>query len=121
MTNIPVSKILPNPDQPRTIFDEKKLAGLAQSIKENGLVQPVVVEQVGEEYILVDGERRWRGVKMLGRGTIEATMRKASNHKGNERLTLALVANVQRSNMGPVDEGKAYEKLYKQLGTLQKV
>jgi ParB/RepB/Spo0J family partition protein len=121
MTNIPVSKILPNPDQPRTIFDENELAGLAQSIQENGLVQPVVVEQEGENYILVDGERRWRAVKLLNRKTIEATVRQTSNHKGTDRLILALVANIQRSDLGPVDEGRAYQQLYKQLGTFKAV
>jgi ParB family chromosome partitioning protein len=121
MTTIPINKILPNPEQPRTNFDEAELAGLAQSIKENTLIQPIVVEKAGENYILVDGERRWRAVKMLGRKTIEAIVREASNHKGNERLTLALVANVQRSNMGVVDEAKVYQQLYQQLGTMDEV
>ena len=118
---IQVDQILPNPDQPRTLFDEDELAGLAQSIKKSGLINPIVVEEAGDQYILIDGERRWRAHKLAELKTIEATVRPASNHKGLDRLTHALVANVQRSAMGYVDEAKAYEKLVAKLGSVEKV
>jgi ParB family transcriptional regulator, chromosome partitioning protein len=121
MTVIPVNDVLPNPDQPRTIFDEEELRGLAQSISETGLIQPIVVEKAGDRYVLVDGERRLRACKLLKLEKIEAVVREGSNHKGQERLTAALVANVQRSQMGWVDEAKAYATLLDQLGTVELV
>jgi ParB/RepB/Spo0J family partition protein len=120
-----VQNILPNPDQPRTIFDQAELEGLAQSIKENDLIQPIVVEQVGlpphDQYILVDGERRWRAHQLAGLKEIEVVVRPSTNHNGLERLTRALVANVQRSNMGFVDEAKAYQRLIDELGSVEAV
>lgn len=112
---IAIDKISPNPDQPRTVFDEDELLGLAQSIQENGLIQPVVVEKHGSQFLLVDGERRWRAVKLLGWPSIEAVVRPASNHRGEQRVTQALVANVQRSQLGPVDEARVYQRLMKDL------
>ncbi len=116
-----VKNILPNPDQPRTIFDQAELEGLAQSIKETGLIQPIVVEQVVDQYILVDGERRWRAHQIAGLKEIEVTIKPCTNHNGLERLTRALVANVQRSAMGFTDEAKAYQKLIKELGSVDEV
>jgi ParB family chromosome partitioning protein len=113
--------IIPNPDQPRTIFDQAELEGLAQSIEENGLIQPIVVEQAGDQYILIDGERRWRACQLAGLKQIEVVVRPSSNHNGLDRLTKALVANIQRSAMGPVDEGRAFERLMKEFGTLSAV
>ena len=78
---IPIEKVLPNPDQPRTIFDEMELHALAQSIQNNDLIQPIIVEPAGDQYILVDGERRLRAVKILEWKEIEAVVRKATNHR----------------------------------------
>lgn len=119
--NIPIKKIRPNPRQPRTIFDQAELEGLAQSIRENGLIQPIVVEQDGEWYTLVAGERRWRAAKIAGLTEVEATVRPRSNHRGTQRLAHALIENVQRSAMGPVDEGRAYRELVDELGTADAV
>lgn len=119
---IKVENVLPNPDQPRTIFDESELQGLAQSIKENGVIQPIVVEDAGKgEFIIVDGERRLRATKLAGITEIEAVIRPASNHKGSDRFTHALVANIQRAQMGFVDEAKAYQRLINELGTVEAV
>lgn len=120
---IRVEHVLPNPDQPRTVFDQAELEGLAQSIIENTLIQPIVVEQAGDRYILVDGERRWRAHQMAGFAEIEAVVMvsASSNHNGLERLTRALVANIQRSAMGPVDEARAYQRLVNEHGTLDAV
>lgn len=118
---IPMIDILPNPEQPRTIFDKEELEGLAQSIKENGLIQPIVVEKAGSGYILIDGERRWRASKIVGIEWIEAVLKPSTNQNGTERLTRALVANIQRSSMGYVDEAKAYQKLLNELGSVESV
>jgi ParB family chromosome partitioning protein len=118
---IKLNDILPNPDQPRTVFDEAELQGLAQSIRENGVIVAITVETAGDKFILVDGERRWRASQIAGLKTIEATVRASTNHGGFERLTHALVANIQRSAMGPIDEAKAYERLMKELKTLEAV
>lgn len=108
---IPVEFVLPNPDQPRTVFDQAELEGLAQSIKENGLIQPIVVEQAEDRYILIGGERRWRAHQMLGLKRIEAVISKIAT---KDRLVKALVENVQRSAMGAMDEAKAYQKVVEQ-------
>lgn len=120
-TKIDITLIIPNPDQPRTVFDQAELEGLAQSIRENGLIQPIVVEEAAGQYILVDGERRWRAHKLLGLKTIDADVKPESNHGGLERLTKAVVANVQRESMGYVDEGRAYRRLVEELGSAEEV
>jgi ParB family chromosome partitioning protein len=117
----PIEKIIPNPDQPRTVFDQAELESLASTIRKHGVIQPVVVEQVKDYFILVDGERRWRASKIAGLKKIPITLAERTNHNGIERLTKALIANVQRSAMGPVDEGKAYQRLLQDLGTIQAV
>lgn len=113
MTYIPIDKITPNPQQPRTVFDQSELEDLAQSMAENGLILPVVVETLdGEEFTLVDGERRWRAAQILNWQEIEATVRPSKNGSGSqERLLHAVVANLQRSDLGPIDEANAYEDL----------
>lgn len=117
MTAIPVENIIPNPEQPRTYFDQAELELLAQSIKENTLLVPITVEKAGDEYVIIDGERRWRAVKMLGRKTIEAFIRPSTNHNGKDRLLQALIANVQRTGNTPLEEARAYKKLISQLGS----
>ena len=110
--NIPVNKILPNPEQPRTVFEPDALKNLADSIRRNGLINPISVEDAGGNYILIDGERRWRAVQLLGLKEIEASVRPGMNGKGQqERLKLALVANLQREDMTPTDEARAFKKM----------
>jgi ParB family chromosome partitioning protein len=109
---IPIDSILPNPEQPRAEFDEQELAGLADSIRANGLINPIAVEQAGDGYILIDGERRWRAAKIAGLGEIEAHVQPPLNGGGNlGRLMLALVANVQRADLNPIEEARAYRRL----------
>jgi ParB family transcriptional regulator, chromosome partitioning protein len=113
MAKILLSQIVPNPEQPRGEFDQSELEDLAQSMHENGLIQPVVVETLdGELFTLIDGERRYRAAKILNWREIEAVVRPSRNGSGQrDRLLHALVANVQRSDLGPVDEARAYAKL----------
>lgn len=112
MQTIAIERIYPNPEQPRAIFDEAQLGELAASIKKHGVIQPVVVEQAGDDYILHDGERRLRASKMAGLQEIPAVVVDAMNGAGPEqRLIRAMVANVQRSDLNPIEEARAYKKM----------
>lgn len=114
---ISLEKVLPNPEQPRTEFDPKDLEGLAQSIAENGVILPIAVEKDGENYILIDGERRLRAAKLAGLTDIPAHVIPSSNEKGkSERLIRAVVANIQRKDMNPIDEANAYARLKNEMG-----
>lgn len=116
-TLIPVTKVIPNPNQPRTAFDKTRLAELAETIKIAGVIQPVPVEDNGDgTYTLIDGERRWRACKLAGLETIPVEIRSRSNHGGRELLLTALIANIQREDMDPLDEGEAYQKLRDEHG-----
>lgn len=109
LLEIPVEKIRPNPEQPRLEFDSVEIASLAESIRENGLIQPITVEERGGEYVLIDGERRLRAVKLLKLGVIQAVVNGA-NGKKSDKFTKAVVANLQRSDLNPIEEGKAFLK-----------
>jgi ParB family transcriptional regulator, chromosome partitioning protein len=120
VTLIAVTKIRPNPNQPRKVFSQEAIAELAQSIQENDLLQPVPVEDNGDgTYTLVGGERRWRAFQLLGRENIPAIVREKSNHGGRELLIYGLIENLQRENMNPVDEGEAFHRLYTEYGMSQ--
>lgn len=125
---IPIDRILPNPEQPRATFDSEAMAGLISSVKEHGVINPIAVEGPhmgadGEEYyVLVDGERRWRAAKLAGLATIPAGVRPAMNGQGSERrLVMAIVANIQRADMNPIEEAKAYARLQAQGMTKNKI
>ncbi len=114
---IPLARIKTNPNQPRKRFNEDSIRELAQSIKENGLVQPITVEDNGDgSYTLVGGERRLRATYSLGDTEIEAFVREKSNHGGRELLIGALVENVQREDMNALDEAEAYQRMRKEFG-----
>lgn len=106
---IPVSQIAPNPHQPRIHLDPLSIQELAVSIKEHGLLQPVVVRQVSEKrFTLITGERRWRAAQQASLQTIPAIIREASEQ---EQLELALVENVQRADLSPLETAAAYQHL----------
>lgn len=110
---IPVEQIIPNPEQPREEFDQAGLEELAASIKEHGLMNPISVFRDQEQFVIIDGERRWRAHKIAGLDTIKADLTVKPNH-GRERETLlemAWIGNVQRKQMNPVEEGKAVAKM----------
>ena len=119
---IPIANIISNPQQPRTLFDKEELQTLADSLQNDGLLNPIAVEGPSETgiYTLLDGERRLRAAQLAGWTEIEANVARPSlNGSGElERLCLAMVANLQREDMGPVDEAKAYKKLT-ELGLTQ--
>ena len=110
--NIPIAKVLPNPEQPRKIFDKQELAALTDSIRENGIIQPVVVEKSGDSYILHDGERRLRAAKMAGKKEIPAFVVETTNREN--LLIRAMVANLQRQDLNPVEEAQGYKVMLDQ-------
>lgn len=106
---IPVDNIVPNPNQPRYYFDGDNLKDLSESIKEHGIIQPIIVTRIGEnKYELIAGERRLQASKLTGIKEIPAIVRLATNQ---EKLEIALVENIQRHDLNPIEEAKAYKKL----------
>ncbi len=109
----PVSSIRPNPDQPRRHFDEETLAELSASIKENGILSPLLVVAMDEGYMLVSGERRLRAAKLAGLDQVPVLVRDMDDR---DRARLALVENVQRSDLSAYEEAQAYEHLMRAYG-----
>lgn len=115
--DISIDEISPNPWQPRRDFDEESLNALASSIRENGLIQPVVVRKKKDgTYELAAGERRWRAAKIAGLTVIPAISKEYDDRSMAE---MALVENLQRKDLNPVDEGMAYRQLMDEYGLTQ--
>ena len=111
---LPLRQIVPNPRQPRQIFDEDDMAELVHSIKEVGLLQPIVVREVAaDRYELIMGERRWRACQKAGLDTIGAIIRDTSDE---DLLRDALLENLHRSNLNPLEEASAYQQLLEDFG-----
>lgn len=109
-TELPIERILPNPHQPRTIMEDDELLELAQSIREFGIIQPLLVipENDKNEFILIAGERRLRAAKLAGLQKVPVIFRQATDQ---EHLELALIENVQRENLSPLETADAYQQL----------
>jgi ParB family chromosome partitioning protein len=106
---LPIEAIAADPNQPRHFFDDAQLSALEASLKEHGLLEPVVVHRVGEgRYQLIAGERRWRAAQALGWTHLPAVIRSAHEQSN---LILALVENLQRADLSPMEEAEAYEQL----------
>lgn len=117
LLEIDIDLIEPNPDQPRYHFREDKLNELAQSIKVNGLVQPILLRRVSNgKYQIVAGERRWRAAQKAGLHKVNAVIRSIPDAK---LLELALIENIQRQELNPIEEAHAYQKLIQTLGLTQ--
>jgi ParB family transcriptional regulator, chromosome partitioning protein len=109
LEEIPVGSIVPNPNQPRVHFDEESLAELANSIREIGVLQPVLVRPIGDDqYELIAGERRWRAARRAGLGVVPAVVRRTDDMGSVER---ALVENLHRQDLTPLEEAAAYQQL----------
>jgi ParB family chromosome partitioning protein len=102
--------------QPRTYFDPVSLAGLADSIKTHGVVQPLLVRRRGERYELIAGERRWRAAKMAGLSRVPIVVREVPDH---DLLEIALIENIQREDLNPIEEAQAYRNLIDTVGLTQ--
>jgi ParB family chromosome partitioning protein len=117
LLEVDIDLIEANPDQPRLHFNEDKLNDLAQSIKANGLVQPILLRRVASgRYQLVAGERRWRAAQRAGLHKINAVIRSIPDAK---LLELALIENIQRQELTPIEEAQAYQRLIQNLGLTQ--
>lgn len=114
--NIEIEKIKTNHLQPRKRFAEQETAELAESIKEYGIIQPLIASRVSDDYELIAGERRLRAAKILGLATVPVILREADEQ---ERLELALVENLQREDLNPVEEALAYRKLIDEFNLTQ--
>ena len=113
---IDLTKIKPNPYQPRKIFDEAKIDELAASIIENGVFQPIIVKQFGDKYIIFSGERRFRACQKLKLESIPAIVR---NYDESKVAEIALIENLQRENLTAMEEASAYQTIMKELGLTQ--
>jgi len=116
VTWLPVNQIEPNKDQPRKLFDESKLNELAASIREHGVIQPVVVQKKGDFYELIVGERRWRASRKINLQKIPVVIREVTS---NESLQLAIIENIHRHDLNPIEEARAYDRLSKDYGLTQ--
>jgi len=116
-TEIPLAEIVPNPHQPRRDFNEQALAELAASLKSTGMIQPVIVRRQQEGgYQLIAGERRWRAARLAGLAAIPAIVRDVD---GFTQAQMALVENIQRENLNPIERAQAYRGMIEQLGLTQ--
>jgi ParB family chromosome partitioning protein len=116
LLELSVDQIEPNPLQPRKSFDPAALDELARSVKASGMIQPIVVRQVGMGYQLIAGERRWRAARQAGLERVPAIVREATDV---ESLELALVENLLRADLNPLEEAEAYQKLIADFGWTQ--
>src|SRR5918911_27912 len=115
---IDIDLIEPSSAQPRTHFDEGRLEELAQSIRSNGIVQPILVRRRGARYQLIAGERRWRAAQRAGLQRIPAVVREVPD---NKLLELALIENIQRQELNAIEEAYAYKRLIETLGLTQEM
>jgi ParB family chromosome partitioning protein len=106
--HIPVIKIVPNPYQPRTVFDDEKIDELCETIKVHGIIQPIVVREKNNVFEIIAGERRWRAVTKLGMEKIPAIVK---DFNEEQAASIALIENLQREGLTPIEEAIAYQKL----------
>lgn len=118
LAEIDIELIEPNPEQPRNKFTEENLEELAQSIRVNGVIQPIVVRRRGGRYQLVAGERRWRAAQRAGLDKIPSLIKEVSD---NKLLEIALIENIQRHELNPIEEAKAYKSLVENMGLTQEM
>jgi len=114
--DIPIAHVSPNPHQPRQAISEESLTELADSIREHGVIQPLVVTQVGDQYQIIAGERRWRAAQLAGLASVPALIKETTPQ---QMLELALVENIQRADLNPLEEANAYRQLMDEFGLTQ--
>lgn len=116
VVELKINDIDPNTKQPRKTFDQERLEALAESIKEHGVVQPIIVKTEGSRYIIVAGERRWRAAKLAGLKTVPAIVKDLTSR---EVMEIALIENLQREDLNPVEEAEAYQRLIEEYSLTQ--
>jgi ParB family transcriptional regulator, chromosome partitioning protein len=112
-SHLPIDRIEPNPLQPRVVFNPEKLNELAQSIRANGVIQPLIVRKTGDSYHLVAGERRWRASRLAGLTEVPVFIQDLADER---LLEVALIENIQREDLNPIEIAQAFEKLATDLG-----
>lgn len=108
IVELKITDIEPNKEQPRKNFNQEKLQALAESIREHGVVQPIIVKKQDKVYTIIAGERRWRAAKMAGLKTIPSIIKDLSS---KETMEIALIENLQREDLNPIEEAEAFQKL----------
>jgi ParB family transcriptional regulator, chromosome partitioning protein len=106
-----IDRLAPNQYQPRGVMDDSRLQELAQSIKSNGVIQPIVVRKVGDRFQIIAGERRWRAAKLAGLLRVPIVVRDVAPGQEQSLLEMALIENIQRENLNPIEEALAYRRL----------
>jgi ParB family chromosome partitioning protein len=118
IVEIELDKIIPNEYQPRKTFNDERLKELAASIMEQGVIQPIIVHQIGSNYGLIAGERRWRASRLAGLKTVPALVREASKR---ELIEQALIENIQREDLNPLEAAEAFKRLQDEFKLTQEV
>lgn len=116
LTHLPIESIHPNPVQPRVVFQAERLEELAASIRANGIIQPLIVRRHEGQYQMIAGERRWRAAKMAGLAEVPVIVQEVAEP---QMLELALIENIQREDLNPIETAHAYERLGRELGLSQ--
>ena len=116
---VDIDLIAPNEQQPRILMDDARLEELAQSIKANGIIQPILVRRTGGTYRIIAGERRWRAAQRAGLMKVPVVIREVAEGSEKQLLELALIENIQRENLNPVDEALAYQRLADEFALTQ--
>src|SRR5688572_5120918 len=117
--DVDIDLLAPSNQQPRQLMDDAKIDELAQSIKANGIIQPILVRRTGAAYRIIAGERRWRAAQRAGLLKVPVVIRDMPEGSDQQLLELALVENLQRENLNPVDEALAYQRLADEFGLTQ--
>ena len=115
-TLVNINMIEPNKDQPRQHFDEQALQELADSIRQIGIIQPIVVQKKDKYYVIIAGERRWRAAKIAGLKEVPVIVK---DYNEKEIMEIALIENIQRENLNPIEEAKAYQRLIREFNLKQ--
>lgn len=118
ISELKVNDVEPNREQPRKKFDQEKLQALAESISQHGVVQPIIVKKKDKGYSIIAGERRWRAAKLAGLKTIPAIIKDISSR---DVMEIALIENIQREDLNPIEEAEAYQKLIDEHGLTQEL
>ncbi|MEE8637696.1 MAG: ParB/RepB/Spo0J family partition protein, partial [Candidatus Margulisiibacteriota bacterium] len=116
IVNVEINKVIPNPRQPRSTFTKEGLKELANSIKEQGIIEPILARMKNGKYEIVAGERRWRAAKMAGLSTVPAIVKDFTDEQS---LELSLIENLQREDLNPMDEADGYARLSKEFNLTQ--
>jgi ParB family chromosome partitioning protein len=117
LMQLPLDRIGPNPNQPRKTFNEASIEELARSVREHGIVQPLLVTRSGDRYELIAGERRYRAAQRAGLQTVPVIVKEMVQE--GEALQLALIENIQREDLNPMEEAAAYHQLHQEFGLTQ--